>query len=76
MADTIITNSPDKNNDSGAGWVVALVLIIAVIAGGILLYQRGAFRRAAPATSSTNINVTMPNPVAPPAAPVDGIPYQ
>ena len=30
MADTIITNSPDKNNDSTAGWMVALVLIIAV----------------------------------------------
>ena len=71
MADTIITNSPNKNNDSGAGWMVAPVLIIAVVVGGILLYQRGAFKRAAPATSSTNINVTMPNPDTPPANPID-----
>ena len=63
MADTIITNSPEKGNgDGGAGWIVALVIIIAVVAGGIILYRRGAFRAAAPA-SNTNINVTVPNPV-------------
>jgi len=63
MADTIITNSPERNDgDGGAGWVVALVIIIAVVVGGVILYRRGAFRTAAPA-SSTNINVTLPNPV-------------
>ena len=61
MADTIITNSPERNDgDGGAGWVVALVIIIAVVVGGIVLYRRGAFR-AAPASST--INVTIPNPV-------------
>ena len=62
MADTIITNSPERNDgNGGAGWVVALVIIIAVVVGGIVLYRRGAFRAAAPA--SNTINVTIPNPV-------------
>ena len=63
MADTIITNSPERDNGNGsAGWIVALILIIVVVVGGIILYRRGAFRAAAPA-SNTNINVTVPNPV-------------
>jgi len=66
MADTIITNSPEKNDgDSGAGWVVALVIIIVVVVGGILLYRHGAFRAAAPA-GNTNINVTVPVPTITP----------
>lgn len=64
MADTII-NTPDKGGDAGAGWVVALIIIIAVVVGGYVLYQNGVFNRAAPAAESTNINVTIPNPVAP-----------
>ena len=61
MADTIITNSPEKDG-GGAGWVVALVIIIAVVVGGIVLYRRGVFRAAAPA-SGIDINVTIPNPI-------------
>ena len=66
MADTII-NTPDKNSggDGAAGWIVALVIIIAAGVGGFVLYQNGAFNKAAPAAESTNINVTIPNPVAP-----------
>ncbi len=76
MADTIITNSPDKNNsDSGAGWVVALVVIFAVVVGAVILYQRGAFRMTAPSTSSTNINITTPSP-KPPTATTDVAPTQ
>ena len=61
MADTIITNSPERDGESGAGWVVVLVIIIAVVVGGILLYRRGVFRSAAPA-SKTEINVKIPTP--------------
>jgi len=65
MADTIITNSPERNDsDGGAGWVVALVIIIAVIVGGVILYRRGAFRAAAPANNT--INVTVPIPTSSP----------
>ncbi|MEN9582264.1 MAG: hypothetical protein RL641_218 [Candidatus Parcubacteria bacterium] len=64
MADTIITNSPERDGGGGAGWVVALVIIIAAVVGGVLLYRSGAFRSAAPA--SNTINVTVPNPVSAP----------
>lgn len=68
MADTIITNSPDaKDSGAAAGWVVALVIVIAVVVGGIVLYQNGAFRAVAPATESTNINVTVPEPATAPS---------
>ncbi len=69
MADTIITNSPERDNgDGGAGWVVALVIIIAVIVGGIILYRHGAFGNTAQPANSTNINVTVPNPTYTPPA--------
>ncbi len=62
MADTIITNSPDKNgSDSGAGWVVALVVVIVLVVGGTILYRRGVFTATPPANNT--INVTVPNPV-------------
>ncbi len=65
MADTIITNSPEKNNgDSGAGWFLAIVIIIALVIVGIVLYKNGVFSKQPTSTtnSSTNINLTVPNP--------------
>jgi hypothetical protein len=68
MADTIITNSPEKSGgDSGAGWFVAIIILIAVIVGGIILYRHGGFGSAAP-SSGTNINVTVPSPTYTPPA--------
>lgn len=64
MADTIITNSPartmDRGSDEGAGWAIALAIMIAIIAGGVYLYQRDDFRAVAPEQASTNINVSVP----------------
>jgi len=60
MADTIVTNSPEGNG-GGAGWFVALIILIAVVIGGVVLYRQGAFRAIAPA-GNTNINVTLPTP--------------
>ena len=62
MADTIVTNSPAS--DGGAGWFIALVLVIILAVGGAVLYQRGFFNGERPA-DTTNIQVTVPNPVAP-----------
>lgn len=67
MADTIITNErgPERERDrgdSGAGWVVALIIIIALAIGGIILYKRGVFR-ANTSSDTTNVNVTVPNPL-------------
>lgn len=61
MADTIV-NTPAPQSDSSAGWVVAIIILLAVIAGGVYAYRAGMFgSRAAPDT--TNINVTIPNPL-------------
>jgi len=64
MADTIITTTaPATSDNSAAGWIVAFIVLIAVIGGGVYAYRHGMFGSAAPA-STTNINVTVPNPVA------------
>jgi len=64
MADTIISNIPSSADESGsAGWIVALVIVLAVIIGSVVLYQKGFFGTATPST--TNINVTVPNPTTP-----------
>ena len=67
MADTIISNTPRSGDNSGnAAWIVTLVIVLAVIIGGVVLYQKGFFGTANPSNpSDTNINVTVPNPIAP-----------
>ena len=62
MSETTIDN-PSSQDSGAAGWMVALIVLIAVIVGGFLWYRSyGGSRAASP--SSTNINVTIPNPVA------------
>jgi hypothetical protein len=67
MADTVITNTPPNQGDnSAAGWIVAFIILLAVVVGGFVLYRNGAFRGAAPAPAgTTNVNVTVPNPITP-----------
>lgn len=62
MADTIV-NTPAPRDDGGgaAGWFVAVIVLLGVIAGGIYVYRNGIGR--APAPDTTNINVTVPNPL-------------
>ena len=61
MADTTIVNTPGSGSgDSGAGWMVAVIILIAVVAGGFLWYRYQG--RAVPA--DTNINVTIPTGTA------------
>ena len=66
MADTTIVNTPAREGDS-AGWVVALIVIIAVIFGGFMWYRY--YRVPASTTSTTNINVTNPAPTSGTPAP-------
>ena len=66
MADTFISNTPGSNNDNGsAGWMVALFIVLVVVVGGIVMYQKGYFHSAK--DSTTNVNVTIPNPITPAA---------
>lgn len=59
MTETTIVNPP--SNDTGAGWAVALVILIVVIVGGFFWYK--TYGIPAPAQNSgTNINVTIPTP--------------
>ena len=68
MADTIITNTPGSADGSGtAGLVMVIILIAAVLIGGTFVYKKGYFR--ANEGSTTNINVTVPDPITPTPAP-------
>ena len=63
---TTVINTPPGNTGSGdgsAGLIVAVVLILVVLVGGVLLYQNGFFRSDAP--KDAIINVTVPNPIMP-----------
>ncbi len=57
MADTIVTNSPARDDGSSAlGWVVALIVVLAVIVAGFVWAQRDV---GIPNTG-TDINVELP----------------
>ncbi len=62
MADTIVTNSPGTSDSGIVGTLIALIILVAVIAGGVVLYQRGFFSNAPAPADTTNINVTIPTP--------------
>jgi hypothetical protein len=59
MADTVI-NSPARNEDSSAlGWVVSLIVVLAVIVAGFVWVRSDA---GVPNTGSgTNINIETPS---------------
>ena len=64
MADTIITNTPGvtrsvDDGSSAIGWVVALLVVLALIVGGVVLYLSSYGGIATPAPS-TDINSTLP----------------
>ena len=61
MADTIVTNSPGQSDSGAAGMVIALIILVAVVVGGVVLFRNGAFNNQA-AQPDTNINVTIPTP--------------
>ncbi|OGG55694.1 hypothetical protein A3D71_02115 [Candidatus Kaiserbacteria bacterium RIFCSPHIGHO2_02_FULL_55_20] len=65
MADTIIERSAPSAQDAGAGWAVAVAVLLAVIVlGGLFLFaRRGAVPATPNNTPDTDINVTVPNPI-------------
>ncbi len=58
---TTVINTPPANNDSGdssAGWAVAVILLLALIAGGVYLWAN--YYKAPTKQAETNINITIP----------------
>jgi len=62
MADTIVTNSPGQGDSSAVGMIIAFIILIAILAGGVVMYQRGFFNGGPRPADTTNINVTIPTP--------------
>jgi hypothetical protein len=78
MADTTIVNSPARTPaDSGsAGWAVAVIILIAVIAAGYIWFRyygtgQAAQQQPAPASNTTNIIVPAANPAVNAPAPAN-----
>lgn len=67
MADTIITNTPDSG-DSAMGGLVLVIILVALLVGGVILYRTGAFQTMSEPDKSgtTDINVTIPTPTPTP----------
>lgn len=61
MADTIVTNSPGQSDSGAVGMVIALIILLAVVVGGVFLFRSGALNKNN-APTDTNINVTIPTP--------------
>lgn len=49
-----------SDGGSGAGMIIALVLLVALLVVGFLLYQNGTFSRVAPTDINADINVNPP----------------
>ena len=64
MADTTIVNTPTRDDSSAAGWVVALIILVAVILGGIVWYRSYGHPAAAAPTSGASVNVNIPAPTS------------
>ena len=59
--DTVVTTQPASTQNSAAGWVIAVILLIALIGAGAYAWtQYGGAPEAAPAGGSANVNVTLP----------------
>lgn len=58
MTTVINTPSNTDSSGSGAGWAVAVLVLLAVIGAGIYFWVH--YRGAPAANSGTNINVTLP----------------
>ena len=60
MADATIVNTPATQDSNAAGWAVAVIVLLAVIAGGFVWL--GYYGTGPTSTPDNNINVTVPVP--------------
>lgn len=63
MADTIISNTPQRGEESSVAWILAIVVAVVIAVLGFILFQNGVFQVGTPTTDTTNITIT---PTVPP----------
>jgi hypothetical protein len=51
------------SNGSGAGWFIAILLLIVIAVGGLYLYNNGAFARS----NDVNVTIDVPDKIVPDA---------
>ena len=56
-----IVNNPGGSDSGAAGWMVAAIIIVAVILIGLFVWPGYARNMGAGGGESTNINVTLPD---------------
>ncbi len=63
MADTIIHETRERTSGGAGEWIVAVVIVAAIVIIGFMLYRAGLFS-AVPVSqpNTTDINVTIPAP--------------
>lgn len=55
-----IINTPGERQDSSAGWAVAVIILLVVLAGLVFWYVR-SHRAAAPGNAGATIQVNLPS---------------
>ena len=57
MADTVVVQPSDQSDSSAVTMILGIIVILALVIGGVYLYRHNGIRAANP---GTNINVTLP----------------
>ena len=61
MADTTIVNTPSRGvdtSDSAIGWIIAAIILVAVLVGGVGLVRRGTVAPAGSAAPAASVQVS------------------
>ncbi len=58
-----IVNNPGTGDSGSAGWVVAVVILVALVLIALFVWPGFAGNMGAPTADTTNVEVNIPNPV-------------
>jgi hypothetical protein len=57
MAETVVVQPANQSDNSAVVMILGIIVIVALVIGGVYIYRHNGVRAASPAT---NINVTLP----------------